>query len=61
MDDVHPSWAELPYLKNWADRYTSTCTYAITGLPYFPDCSDYPDWVARRFLVSCEMIMRFLC
>ena len=20
MDDVHPSWKDLPYLKQWADR-----------------------------------------
>ena len=24
MDDVHPSWKDLPYLKQWADRY---CTF----------------------------------
>ena len=22
MDDVHPSWKELVFLKQWADRYT---------------------------------------
>jgi hypothetical protein len=27
MDDVHPSWNDLAYLKQWADRYcTSSCT-----------------------------------
>ena len=20
MDDVHPSWKDIPYLKQWADR-----------------------------------------
>ena len=31
MDDVHPSWSDLPYLKQWADRCcTCTCSMNCT-------------------------------